>query len=164
MDKLQPFDDKGYNLHRRANGNKGTPHTQEHIQSVKGGNSPCAKPVVRYTKDGKKLNIYGSITEAVDDNTDTSVKRIVMCCKGQATTNGGYRWSYGDKNLPPIRKRGKPVRQICKKTNKVIATFPSTAQAAKDIGCFPGDIGDVCKKKYGSKTAGGYKWEFVNEA
>lgn len=54
--------------------------------------------------------------------------------------------------------RMKPVLQIDKITNKVIATYPSAREAEKQTGVSFSKISMCCNGK--NQTAGGYKWKF----
>jgi len=164
LDTLQPFDETGYNIQRKANGSYGTPHTKEYIESVTGGNGPCAKSVIKYDKKGNAIYEYGSIQEAAKNNHPASVKRIVECCTERAITTGGFMWAYkGDPApIPRVQQRyTRPVKQLCTVTGNLLNTFQSLREAANLTSCFPGGIGDVCKNKYGCKTAGGYRWEYA---
>lgn len=57
-----------------------------------------------------------------------------------------------------VKKSGKAVIQI--KDNKVINEFESIKQAFEETGVNMMGIIRVCKKMYGSKTAGGFVWKY----
>lgn len=44
----------------------------------------------------------------------------------------------------------------------LIKEFDSLAQGAKEINLSYQLISYCCENKYGHKTAGGYKWEYIN--
>ena len=44
-----------------------------------------------------------------------------------------------------------------------IKTYPSAAQAERDLNVASTQIGMCCRHKYGYKTCGGFIWEFLNE-
>lgn len=55
-------------------------------------------------------------------------------------------------------KQSKPVLQIDKYTNEIIAEFPSVAEAERQLGnCY--HISACCNGKY--KTCGGFKWRYA---
>ena len=51
------------------------------------------KKVAKYTKDGKLVKIYNSVSEAWHDG-NTNPDCIRDCCKGRIKTSGGYVWKY----------------------------------------------------------------------
>ena len=57
-------------------------------------------------------------------------------------------------------KRSKPVLQIDKNTNEVIAEFPSIHQVERDLGISISHISACCNNKPHCNTAGGYKWKY----
>jgi hypothetical protein len=65
--------------------------------------------------------------------------------------------------LIPISKnfKAKPVYQYDKK-GFVIKKWNCVSDAEKELGICKSSICACCKHKYGFKTAGGYKWEYVN--
>ena len=58
-----------------------------------GENSPVAKAVIQYDKNGNPLSYYVSATEA-GKITGISQKNISTCCTGKLKTAGGYVWKY----------------------------------------------------------------------
>jgi len=68
--------------------------------------------VVKYSKDGEKLETYGSIREA--QNT-YHISHVSSVCSGRRMTDGGFIWRYeGDAfDLPAdqrsVRKYNEPV-------------------------------------------------------
>lgn len=53
------------------------------------------------------------------------------------------------------------VKCIDIKTNKTIAIYNSMSEASRETGAQRGHISSVCTNSYGRNTAGGYKWEYV---
>ena len=47
--------------------------------------------------------------------------------------------------------------------NNIIATFSSVREAARKTGLNDKIIQKVCKKYYGRKTHGGFKWKYLDE-
>ena len=56
-------------------------------------------------------------------------------------------------------KNSKAVAKIDKKTDKILEIYPSVSEAERQNNCHS-HIKDVCNGK--RKTAGGYKWKFIN--
>jgi group I intron endonuclease len=57
--------------------------------------------------------------------------------------------------------KGKPVAQIDKHSNEIIATFVSSKDAGRQTGICYSAISRCCRHCQHYLTAGGYKWEFV---
>lgn len=57
------------------------------------------------------------------------------------------------------RKNSKPVAQLDKETEKIIAIYSSIGEATKAVNGNHGSISKVCNGK--AKTASGYKWRFI---
>lgn len=62
------------------------------------------------------------------------------------------------KGLINHSKKSKPVLQIDKNTNEVIAEFPSIKEVERQLGYFHSNISKCCNGKI--KSAYGYKWSF----
>lgn len=58
--------------------------------------------------------------------------------------------------------KSKPVLQIDKNTNEVIAEFPSAAEAGRHLGLIKSHISECCRGKM--KSAYGYKWIYKEES
>lgn len=56
------------------------------------GKQKAAKKVYQYTIDGKLVNIYKPVSEAIKDGF--LIVGISRCCHGKTKTYKGYRWSY----------------------------------------------------------------------
>lgn len=73
-----------------------------------------------------------------------------------------YNCNYGTRNQRCMEKViKKPVRQLSL-GGKLIRIYPMIKDAMRATGIDETQIGRVCKGK--NKTAGGYKWEYVEEA
>lgn len=59
-----------------------------------------------------------------------------------------------------IKKRSKPVLQLDKNTNEVLAEFPSAKEVQRQLGFYAGHVSKCCLKKPHYNTAYGYKWKF----
>lgn len=53
------------------------------------------KPVSQWTKDGRFISNFKSITEA-SQQTNVSYSGIGNCCRGTQKTSVGYIWRYGN--------------------------------------------------------------------
>lgn len=62
------------------------------------------------------------------------------------------------KGLINHSKKSKPVLQIDKNTNEVIAEFPSIREVERQLGFANTHISDCCNGKF--KQVYGYKWSF----
>lgn len=61
-----------------------------------------------------------------------------------------------------LKKQRKPVVQFDKSGN-IVAKYESISIASHATNICRNNINNCCLKKVGSKTAGGYKWEYDNE-
>lgn len=77
-----------------------------------------------------------------------------------------YNNNYGSHNLKVSKgelnhpKKSKKVGQFTK-DGSFIATYPSLMEASRKTGIRVGQISNCCHNRYGCKTAGGYKWDFI---
>ena len=85
--------------HKRNIGNarRGKRHTEEtkaRIRSLMyGENSPCAKEVFQYTKDGCFVARWGCISDA-SRNLKIDGSGIGKCCNGKRKNAGGFLWTF----------------------------------------------------------------------
>lgn len=160
LDKLQPFDTQGYNIHRKSNGTYGTFHTTEFKKSISGGNHPGAKEVHMYNNEGIYIKTYTNISEAAIENPPASVQTIIRCCKKKSITTGNMMWTY-DKNNPPIirsKVNGKKVAQI-DNSGQILHIFSTIKEAATFKNCSSSLIIDVCLSKVKKSKIG--KWIYL---
>ena len=84
------------------------------------------REIIQFTKDGKYVARYNSITEASNSllSENNYQSDIVKCCKGKRNTVMGYVWRYADmctnddiKNgiivSNKLRSKNKPVEKVC---------------------------------------------------
>lgn len=89
------------------------------------------------------------------------IKKSTINNRGYRLTLLGYKprksfYIHISKNF-----KAKPVYQYDKK-GFVIKKWNCVSDAEKELGICKSSICACCKHKYGFKTAGGYKWEYVN--
>ena len=78
---------------RKYNNNYGT-RISRSLKTLKLRNRETAeRAVLQFTKDGKFVNEYKSISEA-ERSTGIYQSSIVSCCKVRRLTAGGYIWKY----------------------------------------------------------------------
>lgn len=141
--------------------------------SIAGTNHPQKSHIVyQYTLDGKFVSKYPSIAEA-ERITHIKSANIYSVCKGtKSSSAGGYIWSLSQdptavfakikrkiKGLSVYGKRR--VRQISL-DGKTINEFNSIVDASKSTGINKTTIQKVCNHYRYQKTAGGFKWEYIN--
>ena len=82
------------NLGNARRGKRHTEETKARIRSlVYGENSPCAKEVFQYTKDGCFVARWGCISDASRElKIDGSC--IGKCCNGKRKNAGGFIWTF----------------------------------------------------------------------
>lgn len=64
-------------------------------EKMSGADSPYAKPVNQYTKDGTFIKRFPSCKIAAEE-TGTSRSGVTACAKGDQETSGGYVWRYAE--------------------------------------------------------------------
>jgi hypothetical protein len=112
---------------------------------------------------GKVRNTYDSISDAALD-LGIPPSRISSVLTGKSITCQGFFWRFhGSDALPPKRRIQRAVKQLCLKTGRVLATHKSIQNAAKTVGITSPGISYCCNGRNGSKSAGGFGWEFSNE-
>ena len=116
-------------------------------------------------KDENTLNNCVSNLEYCDvlynNNYGTRNKRISEKHKGVLFSEEHKKKL--SKALTNRSDKSKPVLQIDKNTNEVIAVFPSAAEAGRQLGFKTnGHISECCKGKY--KQAYGYIWRYKDES
>lgn len=137
--------------------------------------SSSAKAVNQYSSDGRLLNTYPSLIEA-SKSTGLSYKAMSQCASHKSHSCGGFVWRYTDdpiqfekpKSCAETRKerkayRTKAVDQIDLKTGKIIQTFDSMAEAARNVNTDRENIFAVVHHKGGCVSAVGYGWKFHEE-
>lgn len=139
----------GYNMTDGGEGCSGSSvsdETKKKISETLKGNIPWNKG---------KTNIY----------SEEWRKKQREAHKGKAPWNKGKQWSEEWKQKMSETKKGipniklsKPVLQVDKDTNEVIAEFPSVAEIYRQFGYHHSNIVNSCRGKL--KSAYGFKWQY----
>lgn len=114
----------------------GKKHTEETLQKI------SASRTGKYV--GKDNPFYGK------HHTQESIKKLL-------DSRSWYKPST-DSIMKTAEKNKKPIVQINKDTNEIIKIFPSTKDAAIELGLDRGSITKCYQHK--RKTVGGYIWEY----
>lgn len=126
------------------------------------------KKVCQYSYDGLTcLNKYNSIEEA-GNVLNIGIDHIGHCLRNPSRnyTAGGYRWYYDNGKKYPLiyfpknDNSSKPVKQIDAYTRKIIASFDSAHEAARETGIDRSLITKCLHNPEITHTAGGYVWEY----
>ena len=123
------------------------------------------KKVDQYSLDGKFIQTYISISSASED-TSVATGNIIKACKKFYNQSGGFIWRYhGDSvdtqdlaNL--ISRKQSRVRQLTI-NGEHIREWNTIKEAASELGIFSSSISAICAKRKHYKSAGGWKWEYV---
>ena len=113
--------------------------------------NPDNLPEVNH-KDEDKTN--NCVFLKKDDSVDLDKSNLEWC-------DSKYNKNYGSRNIRIGEKNSKPVLQIDINTNEIIAEYPSTMEAERQLNISNSNISMCCNLKY--KTAGGFKWQYKKE-
>ena len=126
------------------------------------------KRVIQYSLDGEKIQEFISLSEAARQ-TGSQGAKITLCCQFQRKTHNGFQWRYKEDEQDSIQKvnesptKKKAVAQINPKTNEVIATYESIADAARAVNGTSSAIIHVIKGDKQTKTHKGFGWKLVED-
>ena len=137
------------NIYNRTNGGEGLLG----INEIK---------VNQYSKKGKFIKSYESIKRASEE-TSTSYRTIIQCCRKNCKTAGGFLWKYSSDKSPleipkKIILKNIPVSQYTM-TGKFVKNYKSYAEASKETGISNSSISACCNNKI--KQAGNYQWKIT---
>lgn len=148
----------GYNMTDGGDGTSGFSLSEEHkrklSESHKGKKlSQETKNKMSISKKGNNNSFYGK------HHTKESKQKISEANKGKES------WMKGKRHTEESKKKmseihSKPVLQIDKNTNEIIAEFPSLKQVTKDLGFSFASISKCCLNKPHYNTAYGFKWQY----
>ena len=120
-------------------------------------NNPITLQRMSEAQKGEKHPMYGK------HHTEETKKKISENLKGE--NNHFYGKHHTEETKKKISeahtngKHSKPVLQIDKDTNEVIAEFPSMAEVQRQLGFANIHISQCCNGK--RKTCGGFKWRYA---
>ena len=124
---------------------------------------------VRLYKDGKgKLClVHRLVAETFLPNAEglAEVNHINECKTNNAVSNlewcdRRYNCNHGTRNAKVAAAKSKPVQQFSK-DGRLITTWPSISEAARQTGWSQGNICRCCRNEPHNKTAYGYKWQYA---
>ena len=122
------------------------------------------KEIYYFDKEYNPLGKFESIREAHRE-TDLPREYISKCCRGLVrTTKYPYVFSFNETYKEPINIR-KCKRKIIKKdlNDNILEEYESITEASKLNNLSRGTISGALNGYGGQKTAGKYKWEYINE-
>lgn len=122
------------------------------------------KPVVQYTKDGKFVAEFESVTEA-SKSTGIDFRQISSACIGKYKTSMGFVWRFkgDDFDKFAIQNNIKTKKKVIQYTlnKEFVNEYPSIHEACEKTGVDYRNISAVCNGK--RKSTNGYVWEFVSQ-
>lgn len=116
------------------------------------------RAVVQKTTDGEIVNEFISIAEA-EKISGCHRSKIIAVADGNRKTTGGFVFEWKEHFTKKDIGKKKKVAQI--KNNKIIKTFESVSEAARETNSNRKGISAVCLGK--QNTCNGYKWIFVDD-
>lgn len=168
---------QGLNLQQITNKMKIDRHTASNILKIYNITEKeifrrgIGRPVLQYTLDGKFVNRFDSITDAVNNMGKNNISAIKNCCNKTSKSAYNFLWKYEDDNTSieeivyDFKKSGKG------KTKKVlqydlndnfIQKHNSCREAARTINApYHVGINSCCLGR--QKTAYGYKWKYEDD-
>ncbi len=123
-----------------------------------------SKKVTQYSIDGKKVSVFVSVEEA-SIATGIDASSIGKSALRKKRIASGYVWRYQNDNYTgeykgKIKENARPIKQYSL-DGKIVARFPSIAQAEKETG-FSASTIKACAVK-DQKVAHGFVWRFEHE-
>ena len=143
-------------------------HYKERIFRWKGDEKPNSyqktpssksKEVFQFSKDGKLIKSYPSITIA-SELTNTSRTSIIGCLKGYYKMANGFYWSYTSSiNIEPSQKvRIKTIIYKCDENKNIIKKYYNTREAEIDNNFKYNSYKQILKKLDTNKLYNGFYW------
>lgn len=71
-----------------------------------------------------------------------------------------YNNNFATRTERMVEKMSKPILQINKTTNEIIAEYPSLREVERQLGISNSTISKCCNNKLHYNTAGGFKWQY----
>ena len=121
------------------------------------------KKILQKDDEGNLINTFESAAEAsrVTGICYQSIKDVAGK-RGRSKRAGGYRWEYDSVDTSFNNYKNKSVAQLDENEN-LISVYESIIKASINTGINKSSISHVCNGIQGRKTAGGYKWKFVEK-
>jgi group I intron endonuclease len=131
------------------------------------------KRIIQLTSTGEFVASWENAKIAAN-TLDCSWSTIVECCRGKNKKALGYIWlfenEYLENGIPKDRlnikrKPNQNIRKVVQLTLKgeYINQFSSPKEASIQTGILAQNIGACCRKVKGHKTAGGFKWIYLDD-
>jgi len=95
----------------------------------------------------------------LDENPANNCVDNLEWCTGKENCNHGLHRQRIVERQTNNSRRSRPVRQISLDGNIVIADYPSTREAERQLGITSECITRCCRGRY--KHAGGFKWQYI---
>ena len=111
-------------------------------------------------KTEEVLRVFDSISEAAHE-CGCATSRISAVLAGKRNASHGFFWRYHGSSALPSKGGQRSVEKLCLKTERLLATYNSIQEAAKDVGITSSRISYCCNGRNGSKSAGGFRWRFA---
>lgn len=147
---IKKYDKKNYLTNSFVNG--------RHRASVGGANK---RAVLQYSKDGKFIKKYSSVTAAAQQIGKKSRTNLSDCLNGKTKTAYGFIWKYEkDKfNIKSFLSKSQLIGQFSI-DNKCLAIYTNVSAASKVTGVDASDIRKCCKGKRNKVL--NYFWKYIN--
>lgn len=127
-------------------------------------------PIDQYNQQGELINTFKSSGEA-EKKTGIKSGSITKVCEGKRVRAGGFIWRYSGDSFDKYRtenkessrvyeKKDRPIKQLDKQEN-LIKIWNRVSEAAEKLHIVENSI--YCVAKGTRKTAGGFKWEWLDE-
>ena len=124
------------------------------------------KPICMVDGDSNILAEYENKYEAAEAAHCDPEAIAAACSSKTYKTAGGKLWRYtedvGKKLIAKKVSRAKAVQSL--KNGKVVATFPSAAEAGRILGICDKNITSVCRGDTPTRRPGGYNWRWAKVA
>ena len=109
--------------------------------------------------DGKLIKEWDSARKA-EQAFGTTSPALSNCLLGKVHTQWGYHWSYLKMDKYPINERvinpQEKIVEMYSLDNQLLRTFPSVAEAARQMNCYRSAIKRCCRGELNSHA--GYRW------
>lgn len=129
-------------------------------------------PVIQLSKKGEYINEWESASKAAKDVYGNGRKysgRILKCCRHEKVSVKEYRWIFKeeydnlkDKSILLKNPEDKKIIQLSL-DGKFIKEWNTLTEIEKELGINASLVLSVCKRYFGHKTAGNFRWLYKSE-